>query len=370
MEHEGKKILAILTALLAVISFFAGATLLQMQGNSIQNNSGLNGNVTLGSQVSYIEAWNGQSYTQVTITSHTGNTVVFSVPKNTTLVYIFTANSVDNVGSLLKNGTTFLTADITAANTTHLSSAYAYLAAIHNSTSNNAIGDHGVTSVLDNLTLYNSNSNNLGTSQQFSILNMLSGDQKASLQYAIYLKNTTATSSLTVTGLQQYAMHINIKQTLEYTAMLLFLMSLILGILSFPRVKGLGNMTIKRNEVLGLAAVAVLFGVTYAISEFVGGTYSFIGIGLPYEAAFGLAFGLFFYGTMEEKGRFDMAFLVGVIGMIIVVAVSAVFPFLTPLANLSGYDIGGAVAALLAVLTDLVFAAGGIAATKHEHFGE
>lgn len=370
MEHEGRKILTIIIALLAVISFFAGSAILQSQGNSISNNSGLNGNITLGSQVSYIEAWNGQSYTQVTITSHTGTSVVFTVPTNTTLIYLFTANSKDNVGELLGNGTTFLTADITAGNTTHLTSAYAYLAGIHNSSSNNAVGDHGLTNVVDNLTLYNSNTNNLGTSQQFSILNMLSGDQKATLQYAIYLRNTSSPTTLTVTGQQQYAMHINIKQDLEYTAMLLFLASFILAIFSFPKVKGIGNVTVKRREAVGIVLVAIVFGIVYAIANFLGSYSTFIGVGLPYEAAFGFAIGLYFYGMMEEEGRFDIGFLMGVVGLAVVVAVSAYFPFLAPLGNLAGYDIGGAITALLAVLTDLVLSAGGLAATKHSHFGE
>lgn len=368
MEHTLRKVVVIVLAIVAALAFFAGAEIIQMEGNNIQSNSGLNGNITLGSQVSYIEAWDGSSWHLVTITSHTGNQVVFTIPKNTTLAYVFTANKAADVSNLLDNGTTFITADVTAGSNTTLTGAYAYLATIHNSSSSNAVGDHGFASVVTGQLLYNNNTNNLGTPLQFNILDMLSGNQKATLQYQLNFKNTTSSVQVTVTGTQQYAVHLNIKQSLEYVAMVLYVFDFVLALFAFPRVKGMGRMEIKRNEAIGIVAAIVGFGITYAIVNYVGGLNSFIGIGLPYEVAFGFGLGAYFYGTLEEEGRFDAAIFWGIIGTIAIVVVSAFFPFLTPIANLANYEIGGAVTAILAVLTDLVLIAGGIAATKHSRF--
>ena len=110
---------------------------------------GLQGNVTLAQEYGYVDAYNGSWHT-VPVTSDASGAITFTVPYNTSLVYVFTDNPAYNVKGLLKNTTSFVTASVSIAKPTattgsaNLTEFVAAMGGIHNSTSTSSIGDHAI----------------------------------------------------------------------------------------------------------------------------------------------------------------------------------------------------------------------------------
>lgn len=381
MQRTTKRWLAISVVLIAFFAAFGGAIIVQDMGNSIASSSGLHGNVTLAQEYGYVDAYNGTWHT-VSVTSDASGAITFTVPYNTSLVYVFTDNSAYNVKGLLKNITSFVTASVSIAKPTattgsaNLSSFVAAMGGIHNSTSTSSIGDHAITDVSSSLVLYNSSHsiNDMGKGEQFSIFDMMSGNLKNSMQLKMDLngwtKNTNTSdadqgATITVASTQQYAVKTNIISDTEYVMLVLFIIGLVASVLAIPRVRGLGQFRIRKDEAYGLVAAVIVFAISYGILDIMGATYSFLGIGLPYEALFGFAMAMYFYGTVESVGRFDAGMGYGIIGLIAVAVVSEFVPFLNPMANFSTYSMVGAITAFVFILAMIVLAGAGIVSVKN-----
>lgn len=381
MEHAKKRWMVLFLIVIAILAPIGGAFIVQDIGNSIASSKGLNGNVTLAGQYSYVEAWNG-SWHVVPATASAGG-ISFTVPYNTSLVYVFSANKAYDVSNLLDNTTSFVTATVSIAaasgtlGTANLSEFSAIMGGIHNSTSSNSLGDHSITSASASLVLYNSTQslNNMGKAEQFSIFSMMSGSLKNTMQLEMHLSgwkgNLTGVhdgASVVVTTTQQYAVKVNIIQDTEYVMLLLFIMAFGLAILAIPRIRGLGQFRLRKNEAYGLIAGIVVFGIAYGVLDIIGVGSSYLGIGLPYAALFGFSVAIYFYGTVERVGSFAEGAGYGIVGLVGMGIVTELVPFLNPLANFSTINLVGTVTALVFIVAMLIIAAAGIVSVKNASF--
>jgi hypothetical protein len=382
MEHSTRRWLAVLLIVIAILAPIGGAIIVQELGNSIASSSGLNGNTTLAQEYGYVDAYNGTWHT-IAVTTTTAGGITFTAPWNTSLIYVFSDNPAHDVQQLLGNTTSFVTASVAISDasgtsgTANLTSLEAVMGGIHNSTSDSSLGDHGITHASASLNLYNSTQslNDLGKAEQFQIFSMMSGNLKNEMQLQIHLSgwkgNLTGVhdgASVTVTTTQQYAVKINILDDTGYVMLLFFILGLALAVLAIPRVTGLGQFRVRKNEAYGLVAAIVVFGVSYGILDLLGTTYSYIGIGLPYAALFGFAMGMYLYGTLERVGSFAEGVGYGTVGLLGTGVVTEFLPFLNPLANLSTVNLVGLITAVVFDVTMFVLAAAGIVSVKNSRF--
>ena len=380
MQLSSKRWLAIAVMVIAVFAALGGAVIVQDMGNSIASSKGLQGNVTLAQEYGYVDAYNGSWHT-VPVTSDASGAITFTVPYNTSLVYIFTDNPAYNVKGLLKNTTSFVTASVSIAKPTattgsaNLTEFVAEMGGIHNSTSTSSIGDHAITDASTSIVIYNSSKsiNYMGKGEQFNIFDMMAGNLKNSMQLKMelngWVKNTNTSdadqgATITVAATQQYAVKTNIISDTEYVMLVLFIIGLVAAVLAIPKVRGLGQFRIRKDEAYGLIAAVIVFAIAYGILDIMAATYPFIGIALPYEALFGFAMAMYFYGTVEEVGRFDAGLGYGIIGLLAVAIVSEFLPFLNPMANFT-YSMVGAITAFVFVLAMIVLAGAGIVSVKN-----
>jgi hypothetical protein len=372
----------VLLIVIAILAPIGGAIIVQELGNSIASSSGLNGNTTLAQEYGYVDAYNGTWHT-IAVTTTTAGGITFTAPWNTSLIYVFSDNPAHDVQQLLGNTTSFVTASVAISDasgtsgTANLTSLEAVMGGIHNSTSDSSLGDHGITHASASLNLYNSTQslNDLGKAEQFQIFSMMSGNLKNEMQLQIHLSgwkgNLTGVhdgASVTVTTTQQYAVKINILDDTGYVMLLFFILGLALAVLAIPRVTGLGQFRVRKNEAYGLVAAIVVFGVSYGILDLLGTTYSYIGIGLPYAALFGFAMGMYLYGTLERVGSFAEGVGYGTVGLLGTGVVTEFLPFLNPLANLSTVNLVGLITAVVFDVTMFVLAAAGIVSVKNSRF--
>ena len=384
MEHRNRTILGVIAILIAVIFSYGYFAVVQSEGANINSSSGLSGDTYFQSMYHVGEAWNGSDWNLLTVSWSTSHVATITIPYGTTEIILASGNSSLNVQHLLEQALFFFTTNIKGSATSgtagavNLSSAYFMLGTFHNSTSNNAFGDKAVTDVTNNVTLYSSTVNNLNTSEPFNLFNSMAGLNNE-VMYVMHLsvgnKNATGakvtgSGSLTVTSYAQYPFKLNLLDNYSYIGVLAGVLIIFLAAVSFPRLSGSAEYTLKKREVSGAVLGLVAGGLIYAIVLFGGASLPFVSSGLPYVAFLGFAAGVYIYGMQENKGDLGYQFLAGVVGLIIAVIASSVFPFLSPVAAISGYSFAGQIVAGLVLLFSVILIAGGFAALKHSKFNE
>ena len=381
MEHRNRTILGIIAILIAVVFSYGYFAVVQSEGANINSSSGLSGDTYFQNMYHVGEAWNGSDWNVLTVSWSTGHVATITIPYGTTEVILASGNTSLNVQHLLEQAVFYFTTNLAGSKQSatlgavNLSSAYFMLGTFHNSTSSNAFGDKAVNDVTDNVTLYSSSVNNLNTSTSFNLFNSMAGLNNE-VMYVMHLsvgKNLTGvklSGSLTVTSYGQYPFKLNLLDNYSYIGILAGVLIIFLAAISFPRLIGSAEYTLKKREVSGAVLGLIAGGLIYAIVLFGGSALPFVSSSLSYVAFLGFAAGVYIYGMQENKGDLGYQFLAGVVGLIVAVIASSVFPFLSPVAGISGYSFAGQIVAGLVLLFSVILIAGGFAALKHSKFNE
>ena len=370
MEHKSRVILGVLAVLLIVVFSWGYFAVIQSEGANINSNSGLNGNITLGSMYHTTDVWNGSAWTVPSVTtSTTSQQITIPILKGDSYVIVATQNKSLNVQHLLEQGAFFNYVDVSASENVTLKAVYMELGTLHNSTSTNAFGDKAVYSVTNNVTFYDNSTNNLGTSEPFNLFDSMSGLGNY-VFYIIQISSIGTGGNLVLSSHFSYPFKMQIVTDFTYVEILVAVLTIVLAIVSYPRLTGPAEYTLKKNEISGGIAFSFVAVLAYLATYFGGSSIPYISDSLSYVALLGLAFGVYLLGMGESKGSGMTLALAGLVSMIVFIVASIFFPFLGPVASVSGFNFAGEIAAFMFVVFDIVLAAGGIAALKHNTFDE
>lgn len=373
-----KRLSAVGFVVLLFLSAFLILGGLQAEGSSINSSSGLSGTISSTNMFQVAFGTNGSVYKQATATlDNTTHTITLQFPVGFKVshIVIFSSNTTLDSKHLLEQSNYYIYNKISVSNA-KLNSAFILLGSVHNSSSLNAINDKSVTGVVDNLTIYNSNTttNNLGESVDYSLLAMASGNLQATQNWVINLNetgfNSSASTSVILTSYNQHPFTLNILDILSYSMLVVALIGIVLVFFSIPRIKGHANIAkMEKREGTGIILGLVVLGVTYLISYFeglsAGSDLVMTGFGLT--LFFGSAMGTYFTGMMEEKIQYGKLIAGLIIGGIVAFISTYAVPFMSPIANIAGFDFSGQVTEVIIVLLGIAMMGAGFAVAKRTH---
>lgn len=210
-----KSWLGLVTAVLVVMAALAGGFIFQAQNAGQSNTSGESILAGYNIATEYHSEW-GLNYSDHTWTLLTSvldkNTGVVNttVPKGISEIVLMTANTSQTAEKLADKNAFFTYTDIKIANLKGgLNDAYMYFGSYVNATGTTATADKGITDFGLNQTLYSSTVNNLGSTLELAVNNVMRSNPSSTPQYAIFLNNsgpsnTTLPITLSFTQYWQY----------------------------------------------------------------------------------------------------------------------------------------------------------------------
>lgn len=256
MSLGGRKGMAVVFTVLAIVSIFIAAEAFAGLGSSAANSGNLQTYTPThgglyGIQTEYQQAfgWNGSKWEKATLatTGTDGITITFAAGFNATTVYLFTNNNTQDVSGLLQQSLIFTKTKVSTAVTggttglyTNLTDAYLLMGTAHNSSSTDKIGDKGVTSAYFNYTLYSSNVNHIDNkSYEMPVVNMfmsLSAQPMYEFQLHSNKKfNGTGVLKITLNQEYEYPFAFNLEEVVYSVAAVLAIIAVIPLYFSIPR---------------------------------------------------------------------------------------------------------------------------------------
>ena len=201
-----KSWIGLVVLVLVILAPLAGGFLFQAQNGGQANTSGESTLAGYNVATEYHEGWglNQSSHTwtllSATLSKSTG-VVTLTVPKGVTVIMIMTSNTSQTAEKLANKNAFFSYSDLKISNLKgSLSDAYMYFGTTINASGTTSAADKGITNFGVNETLYGPTVNNLGSTVQLPVNNVMRAIPSSTPQYAIYLNQSkAANTSLPVT---------------------------------------------------------------------------------------------------------------------------------------------------------------------------
>ena len=242
-----KRWIVVIVALVIISS--SAVVALSIQGLASTKANNLTGSVGLGSDIGVVYGYNSTgknpTWEAATLTiSGSSVTAVFAKGFNVTNIVVFQKNTQYDIQGLLNRSYLFTTVNVKTSTGYTLQSATMTFGQQVNDTSVHALTDRGVipANTWSSIVLYNkaSNTNNLNSSQEMSVLGLLTGNFKDMGTMEMSLNATTpvnATSSVSVVITQSFGQPFDLNIiSISQVVMLVMGILLIFGIfLGLPR---------------------------------------------------------------------------------------------------------------------------------------